>query len=189
MQIDFTYNNIKQGNRNPLLYKDSGADGIKTGHTEEAGFGLTASVKRGDRHIVVVATGLKSMKGRSEEAEQIVDFAFREFQNYQIAKQGEEFDQVKVAIGEKPLVPLVAGADLVITLPRTARKEMKVTIGYEAPLKAPVTAGARVGVLTVTAPDREPQSVPLVTGGSVARISGFGRISSAIDYMIWRGKS
>src|ERR1700722_5489625 len=71
-EMDFTYNNIKQGNRNPLLYKSSGADGIKTGHTDEAGFGLTASVKRGDRHIIIVATSLKSMKGRSQEAEAIV---------------------------------------------------------------------------------------------------------------------
>jgi D-alanyl-D-alanine carboxypeptidase (penicillin-binding protein 5/6) len=194
-ELDFTYGTdkagkpIKQGNRNPLLYHNIGADGIKTGHTEEAGFSLTASVKRGDRHIVMVATGLKSMKGRSQEAERIVDFAFREFQNIRIARKGEEFDQADVWVGEKSKVPLLAAQDLVMTLPRVSRKDMKVTVTYDAPLKAPVASGIAVGMLTVTAPDIAPKSIPLVTGGAVERLGAVGRIASAIDFLIWHGKS
>jgi D-alanyl-D-alanine carboxypeptidase (penicillin-binding protein 5/6) len=188
-EIDFTYHGIRQGNRNPLLYGSSGADGIKTGHTEELGYSLAASVKRGDRRIVMVATGLQSKKGRSEEAERIIEWAFREFQNYQIVKKGAEVDQADVWIGQAPTVPLVAADDLVVTLPREARKDMKVTASYDAPLKAPVTAGVSVGTLTVSAPDMQPQSVGLQTGGSVARLGPVARIGSALDYLIWHGKS
>jgi D-alanyl-D-alanine carboxypeptidase (penicillin-binding protein 5/6) len=186
---DFTFNGIKQGNRNPLLYKNSGADGIKTGHTDEAGFGLTVSVKRGDRHIVMVATGLKSMKGRSQEAEAIVDFAFREFQNYPIVKQGDELDQADVWLGEKTKVPLVATRDLVVTLPRSARKDMKVSVSYDGPLQAPVAAGTVVGTLTVTAPDMQPQTVPIATAGDVAALGPMGRMTKNLEGLIWGHKS
>jgi D-alanyl-D-alanine carboxypeptidase (penicillin-binding protein 5/6) len=188
-EIDFTYHGIKQGNRNPLLYKNSGADGIKTGHTDEAGFGLTVSVKRGDRHIIVVATGLKSMKGRSQEAEAIVDFAFREFQNYPIVKKGDELDQADVWLGEKPKVPLVATQDLIVSLPRSARKDMKVTVSYDGPLQAPVAAGTVVGTLTVTAPDMKPQTVPVATGGDVPVLGRMGRMTKNLEGLIWGRKS
>ena len=188
-EIDFTYHGIKQGNRNPLLYKNSGADGIKTGHTEEAGFGLTASVKRGDRHIIMVATGLQSMKGRSQEAESIVDFAFREFQNYPIVKKGDELDQADVWLGEKPKVPLVATQDLVVTLPRSARKDMKVTVNYDGPLQAPIAAGTVVGTLTVTAPDMPPQTVPIATAVDVQELGRMGRMTKNLEGLIWGHKS
>ncbi len=195
-EMDFTYGvdkksgkPIKQGNRNPLLYGSAGADGIKTGHTNDAGFSLTGSVKRGDRRIIVVATGLKSKKGRSEEAERIVDFAFREFDNYRIVKRGEELDQAPVFLGRQDKVPLVAGQDLTLAMARTARNEMKVTISYDAPLKAPVAAGVAVGTLTVTAPDMAPRTVPLLTGASVTELGPIGRIGAAVDYLIWHGKS
>jgi serine-type D-Ala-D-Ala carboxypeptidase (penicillin-binding protein 5/6) len=187
-EIDFTYNNIKQGNRNPLLYKNSGADGIKTGHTDEAGFGLTTSIKRDGRHIIMVATGLPSMKGRSQEAERIVDFAFREFQNFEIIKPGEEVDQADVWLGEKTKVPLVTAQGLIVTMARTARKDMKVSLSYDGPIKAPVQAGQQVGTLTVTAPDTPVQSVPIVAGAAVGQLGSFGRIEAALSYLIWGGK-
>jgi serine-type D-Ala-D-Ala carboxypeptidase (penicillin-binding protein 5/6) len=188
-EIDFTYNNIKQGNRNPLLYKNSGADGIKTGHTEEAGFGLTASIKRGDRRIIMVATGLTSLKGRSQEAERIVDYAFREFQNFQIVKSGEAVDEADVWLGQQAKVPLVAARDLVVSLPRAARKDMKVTVSYDGPIKAPISAGQEIGRLVVTAPDMEEQSVPIVAGSAVEKLGPIGRIGAALSYMIWGAKS
>ena len=184
-EIDFTYNNIKQGNRNPLLYKSSGADGIKTGHTDEAGFGLTASVKRGDRHIIMVATGLTSMKGRSQEAENIVDRAFSEFQNFKIVKPGEELDQADVWLGEKTKVPLVTADGLTVTMSRTARKEMKVSLSYDGPIKAPVQAGQQIGTLTVTAPDTPTQTVAVVAGDSVEKLGHMSRIGAALSYMVW----
>ena len=194
-EMDFTFGTdkagkpIKQGNRNPLLYGSTGADGIKTGHTEEAGFSLTGSVKRGERRIVMVATGLPSKKGRSQEAEAIVDFAFREFDDYRIVKKGEEVDQAPVWAGQKSTVPLVAAQDLVVTLPRAARKDMKVTVSYQAPLKAPIQPGTAIGTLTVTAPDRPPQQIPVLTAGAVEPLGPFGRIALALDHLIWHGRS
>jgi D-alanyl-D-alanine carboxypeptidase (penicillin-binding protein 5/6) len=184
-EIDFTYNNIKQGNRNPLLYKNSGADGIKTGHTEEAGFGLTASIKRGDRRIVMVATGLTSLKGRSQEAERIVDYAFREFQNFEIVKPGDTVDEAEVWLGDKTKVPLVTAQGLTVSMARAARKDMKVTVSYDGPIPAPVQAGQRIGNLTVTAPDMPTQSVPIVAGAAVDRLGTMGRIGAALSHLIW----
>jgi serine-type D-Ala-D-Ala carboxypeptidase (penicillin-binding protein 5/6) len=184
-EIDFTYNNIKQGNRNPLLYKSSGADGIKTGHTDEAGFGLTASVKRGDRRIVMVATGLTSMKGRSQEAESIVDYAFREFQNFQVVKPGETVDEADVWLGDKPKVPLVTAEGLTVSMSRAARKDMKVTVSYDGPVKAPIQAGQQLGTLTVTAADMPTQSVPIVAGEAVGPLGRMSRIGAALSYMVW----
>ena len=187
-ELDFTFNNIKQGNRNPLLYKGSGADGIKTGHTEEAGFGLTASVKRKDRHIIMVATGLTSMKGRSQEAERLVDYAFNSFENLQIAKPGDMIDDADVWLGDKPKVPLVTAQGLTVSLPTSARKDMKVTVSYDGPVKAPIQAGQEIGTLTVTAPDMPTQSVALLAGAPVARLGPMGRIGAALDYLIWGNK-
>jgi D-alanyl-D-alanine carboxypeptidase (penicillin-binding protein 5/6) len=186
-EMDFTYNNIKQGNRNPLLYKNSGADGIKTGHTEEAGFGLTASIKRGDRRIIMVATGLTSLKGRSQEAERIVDYAFREFQNFEIMKPGDAIDDAEVWLGAKTKVPLVTTQGLTVSMARTARKDMKVTLSYDGPVKAPIQAGQPIGTLTVTAPDIAPQSIPVVAGAAVEALGPFGRIGAALSHMIWGG--
>jgi len=161
------------------------ADGIKTGHTDEAGFGLTASVKRGGRHIIMVATGLTSMKGRSQEAERIVDYAFREFQNFQIIKPGEAVDEAEVWLGDKPKVPLVTAGGLVVSMARTARKDMKVTVSYDGPIKAPIQEGQQIGTLTVTAPDTPTQSVPVVAGAAVGELGRMGRISAALEHMIW----
>jgi D-alanyl-D-alanine carboxypeptidase (penicillin-binding protein 5/6) len=187
-EMDFTYNNIKQGNRNPLLYKNSGADGIKTGHTDEAGFGLTASIKRGDRRIIMVATGLPSMKGRSQEAERIVDYAFREFQNFEIAKPGDTVDQADVWLGDKPQVPLVVAGGLTVSMPASARKQMKVTISYDGPVKAPIRAGQEIGTLTVTAPEMPTQSAPLIAGSAVDELGHVARVGAALSYLVWGNK-
>ena len=85
--MDYEFNNIKQGNRNPLLYKNVGADGLKTGHTEEAGYSLTASVARDNRRIILVISGLPTMKARAQESERLIEWAFREFNDYQSVRR------------------------------------------------------------------------------------------------------
>ena len=113
---DFTYGKdekgvpIKQGNRNPLLYKNTGADGIKTGHTEEAGYGLTASAVREGRRVITVMNGWASMRIRAEESERLMDWAFREFGTYTVFKAGQPVDKAEVWLGQQQTVPLVAGA-------------------------------------------------------------------------------
>ncbi len=106
----FTYNGIKQGNRNPLLYKNIGADGLKTGHTKEAGYGLTASAKQGDRRLIMVVTGLPSMQARAEESERLMDYGFRTFENVALLKAGDTVETAQVWLGKQDTVPLQAAA-------------------------------------------------------------------------------
>ena len=96
------YNNINQGNRNPLLYKDVGADGLKTGHTEEAGYSLLGSVKRGERRIIVVLSGLPTMKARAQESERLTEWAFREYNNYKLFAAGAKVEDAEVWLGSRP---------------------------------------------------------------------------------------
>jgi D-alanyl-D-alanine carboxypeptidase (penicillin-binding protein 5/6) len=188
---DFTYGTdekgqpIKQGNRNPLLYKNTGADGIKTGHTEAAGYGLTASAVREGRRIVMVLNGMPSMKNRAEESERLLDWAYREFGTYHIAKAGQVFDKADVWLGEQESVQLVAAQDLFVTLPRRARSQLKVTTAFDAPTPAPVKKGAEIGKLVVTAPGIEPIEAPLVAESDVNKLGFTGRIAAALSYLVW----
>jgi len=182
---EFTWNGIRQSNRNPLLYLSAGADGLKTGHTEEAGYGLTASAVRNGRRVVMVLNGLPSQKARSEESARLMDWAFREFGNYALFKPGEVVEQGELWLGEKATVPLVIPDGLTVTLSRRARPDMKVTVSYDTVIPAPVKKGQEVARLTVSAPDTDPIEVPLVAGEDVARLGVFGRLTAALKYLIF----
>jgi D-alanyl-D-alanine carboxypeptidase (penicillin-binding protein 5/6) len=184
-QIDYEFNNIKQGNRNPLLYKNIGADGLKTGHTEEAGYSLTASVLRGDRRIVLVLGGLPTMKSRGQESERLIEWAFREFNDYRLFSAGDKVEDADVWLGAEARVPLTVAKDLVVTLPRKARKDMKVTVQYDRPIAAPIKAGDPVGKLVVSSADLPPVEAPLVAGASVGRMDALGRIATLAGYLVW----
>lgn len=185
---EFVYNGIRQGNRNPLLYGVSGADGLKTGHTEAAGYGLVGTVKRGDRRVIMVINGLKSMKERAEESERLVEWAFREFNNYALFKAGDPVTDAEVWLGQAATVPLVAGEKLEVTLPRKARRDMKVTAVYNGPIAAPIKKGETVGKLVIAAPGVETMELPLVAGADVARLGFMGRITTAIQHILWGPK-
>jgi D-alanyl-D-alanine carboxypeptidase (penicillin-binding protein 5/6) len=187
-QIDYEFNNIKQGNRNPLLYKGVGADGLKTGHTEEAGYSLTASVKRNDRRIVLVIGGLPTMKARTQESERMIEWAFREFNDYRLFGAGDKVEDVEVWLGADPKVALTVAEDFVLTLPRKSRKDMKVTVEYDRPIPAPISKGQTVGKLVVTAPDMPPAEAPLVAATSVDRMDALGRIATLAGYLVWGGR-
>jgi D-alanyl-D-alanine carboxypeptidase (penicillin-binding protein 5/6) len=182
---EFVWSEIRQGNRNPLLYKNIGADGLKTGHTEEAGYGLTASAVQDGRRLIVVLTGLESVKERSSEAAKLLTWGFRQFDNYALFKEGEEVDEAPVWLGELPSVPLVAKEDVVVTLGRDARRDMKVTLTYDGPIPSPVSAGDQIAQLTITAPGMDkPRVVPLLAGADVPRLGPFGRIMGSIKHLI-----
>ena len=188
---EFTYGKsldgkpITQGNRNPLLYKSVGADGLKTGHTEASGYGLTASASREDRRLVMVINGLNSVRERSSESERLINWGFQVFDNYQLFKAGETVEDAKVWLGDAVTVPLVIEDDLTITIPKTARRNMKVRVIYESPVPAPIQAGTTIGRVEVTAPDIEPIVRPLKTTQSVGKLDFFGRITSAINFIIF----
>jgi D-alanyl-D-alanine carboxypeptidase (penicillin-binding protein 5/6) len=182
---DFGFNNINQGNRNPLLYKDIGADGLKTGHTEEAGYSLLGSVRRDKRRIIIVLNGLPSMKSRAQESERLVEWAFREFNDYQLFTAGDKVDDAEVWLGAEPKVPLVIDQDVVVTLSRKARKDMKVSIAYDKPVPAPIAKGDKLGKAVVTAPDMAPLEVPVRAGADIERMGAVGRMAMVAARMIW----
>lgn len=182
---EFTYNSIKQGNRNPLLYKDLGVDGLKTGHTDEAGYGVTISAIRDGRRIVEVLAGMQSMKARSTESEKLLEWAYREFGDYRVAKAGETVDEAPVWLGEATKVPATTAADVFVTLPKSERRDLKVTAIYDAPATAPVAQGTPVGKLVVSAPDMADVEVPLIAAQPVGRLNALGRVAAAAGYLLW----
>ena len=182
---DFDFNNINQGNRNPLLYKNIGADGLKTGHTDEAGYSLTASVVRGDRRIIVVVAGLSTMKDRGAESERLIEWAFREYNNYKLFSAGDKIEDAEVWLGAEPKVGMTVGKDLTVTLPRRSRRDMKVSINYDKPVPAPINKGDPIGKIVVTAPDVDPVERPLFAAASVKPISTVGRMATMAGYLIW----
>jgi D-alanyl-D-alanine carboxypeptidase (penicillin-binding protein 5/6) len=182
---EFTFNGIKQGNRNPLLYKDLGADGMKTGHTDEAGYSLTGSAIRDGRRIIMVLGGLPSGKARAQESERLLEWAFREFNDYRLFKAGETVDQADVWLGEQAKVPVATQKDVVVTLPRANRRSMKVTAHYDGPAHAPIVKGQTVGKLIVSAEGTDPVEFPLVAAQPVERLGPFGRVAVAAAYLVW----
>jgi D-alanyl-D-alanine carboxypeptidase (penicillin-binding protein 5/6) len=185
---EFTYNGIKQGNRNPLLYKDLGADGLKTGHTEEAGYGLTASVIRNGQRIVMVLAGLPTMKSRITESERMVEWAYREFKHYPLFKAGEAIEEAQVWMGTAPKVPLTVAKDAAVMLSRASRRDMKVTLDYVGPVAAPVAKGQVVGKLVVTAPGAQTTEFPVVAAQDVPKLSGVARILTSAAELLFGGR-
>ena len=181
----FTWSDIKQGNRNPLLYRSIDADGLKTGHTEEAGFGLTASAIRDGRRLILVVNGLSSMKERAEESHRIMAWGFREFENVELFQAGATVEEGDVWQGETDTVPLVATTDVTVTLPRKARGDLVVKVKYEGPIATPIAQGQPLASLMVTAPGIPDVEVPLVAGQDVARLGPFGRLVSGLKYMVF----
>ena len=186
-EIEFTWSDIRQGNRNPLLYKNVGADGLKTGHTEEAGYGLTGSAERDGRRLVLVVNGLPSVKARTEESVRLINWGFREFDNHQLFKAGETVEDAAVWLGELESVPLVLANDLTITMTRKARREMVVTVNYLSPVPAPILKGQEVATLVVKAPDMKPVEVALLAGEDVALLGPLGRLVSGVKFLVLGG--
>ena len=181
----YTYNGIKQGNRNPLLYRFNGADGLKTGYTQASGHGLAASAKRGEQRLVLVVNGINGVDVRARESERLLTYGFRAFNTYVLFRAGEVVDEFEVWLGEADALPLVVESDVVLMMPRKSRKEMVVKVVADGPVAAPVERGTRVAKLVVSAPDVETREWPLVAGATVDSLSGFGRIGAAIDALIW----
>ncbi len=177
---EFTYNNIRQPNRNPLLYRNIGADGIKTGHTEGAGYGLMGSGARDGRRVVMVLNGLESEKVRAEESARLLDWALRSFENVKIFAAGETVEEAPVVMGKSATVPLVIQKDLNVTVPVSVKNDLKVEVAYKGPLQAPVKKGQQVGVLRVDSPRIGKIELPLIAGADVGRIGFFaGTIAKA----------
>jgi D-alanyl-D-alanine carboxypeptidase (penicillin-binding protein 5/6) len=181
---DFTYNNIKQGNRNPLLYRNMNVDGLKTGHTDDGGYGLTASALRDGRRLVLVLNGMQDMQARADESAKVLDWGYREFGLYTIAHADEKMADAKVWLGTKPDVSLLASADVELTLPRSARANLKASLNYQEPIEAPIAKGQQLGTLTITAPGMDAKDIPLVAGEDVKKLGFMARLKAKLHYLL-----
>lgn len=182
---EFTYNGIRQYNRNPLLGVFSGADGLKTGHTEESGYGLVGSAERDGERRIIVFNGMSSNNDRATEAERMMRSALSDYSLYRLFEAGDPVDhQAEVFMGEAPTVALRVSSDVTAVLHRRARRDLSVTVSYDGPLVAPVQEGDVVGTLTVEAPDYEARTYDLVAAESVAEKGLMGRIGAAIAHML-----
>ena len=173
-------------NRNPLLKMNIGADGLKTGHTAEAGYGLVGSAVQNGRRIVFVISGLESEKARAEEAQRIADWAFREFIQKTVAKKGQKITDAPVWMGSVKSVGLTVGEDMTLLLPSLAQGSLKAEVKYTGPIEAPFTAGTKLAELVINIPDHNPVTVPLVADQDVAAGGFVTRVGTAFHQVSTR---
>jgi serine-type D-Ala-D-Ala carboxypeptidase (penicillin-binding protein 5/6) len=171
---------ITQANRDPLLGRVAGADGLKTGHTEEAGYGFTGSAEQNGRRLVMVVSGLTSFNQRIQESVRFMEWGFRAWQSKPLFKAGAKVETADVQLGDEDQVGLVAPRNLAVTLPGGAASNIQVKVVYNGPLKAPIRKGQHVADLVVSTPDTPPQSMPLVAETDVGEAGFFGRVWAAL---------
>jgi len=166
-------------NRNPLLALGNGADGLKTGHTEEAGYGLAGSAAQGDRRIVFIITGLESNTARAEEAERIVNWAFRQFVQKTIVRKGQEITRADVWLGLKPQVGLVAAQDINVLVPALHQERLSGNALFTGPIEAPIIAGQELGELLITLDGLPDARVALLADADVGPAGFLARLRLA----------
>lgn len=166
---------ITQANRDPLLGRVAGADGLKTGHTDEAGYGFTGSAEQGGRRLVMVVAGLGSFNQRIEESVRFIDWGFKAWTTKPLLAKGQKIETAEVQLGDASSVGLVAPRNLAVTMPAGALTGMKVKIVYDGPIKAPIAAGQHIADLVVETPSTPPQVMPLVAENAVGEAGFFRR--------------
>jgi D-alanyl-D-alanine carboxypeptidase (penicillin-binding protein 5/6) len=181
---DFTWNNIRQTNRNPLLYANIGADGLKTGHTQDSGYGLVASAEQNGRRLILVINGLNSKRERAREARKLMTFGFRNFQRDLLVEAGQKVTKLPVWHGDEATVKVTTKQRFDIVTPRSGRRKMVATVTYENPVLAPIKTGDRLGKLRVTLPGLVPQEVDLVAAEDIGKGNVIGRAIDSLIYLM-----
>ncbi len=183
----FTWNGISQSNRNPLIYAFRGADGLKTGHTEDSGYGLVGTAKQGDRRVIMVVNGLASDRVRAQETKRLMAIAFSSFSREDLYQAGDVVGQIDVFHGKSPRVRAVVDRPVSAFIHRAARRSLQIRLRYEAPLKAPVRAGAEIGTMTVEADGLEPITAPIFAETDVPELGLFGKALLGLEHLIFSG--
>ena len=166
---------ITQANRDPLLGRVAGADGLKTGHTEEAGYGFTGSAEQNGRRLVMVVAGLGSFNQRIEESVKFIDWGFKAWSTKPLFAKGAKVETAEVQLGDAGSVGLIAPRNLAVTMPAGAMTGMTVKVRYDGPVKAPIAAGQHIADLIVETPSTPPQVMPLVAETAVGEAGFFRR--------------
>ena len=183
----YVYNGIKQYNRNTLIGKNPEVDGLKTGHTEDGGYGMVVSgvqqtMGGGERRVVVVVNGLANEKEREAEADRVYTHAQRDFRHVLFYKKGEQVETANVWLGEETTVPLVANENILMTLSRVNSDLLQVSVEHEGPVTAPIIAGQQIGNLHIAKPEEVDIRIPLYAGKDVGKMSLYNRIITAFKY-------
>jgi D-alanyl-D-alanine carboxypeptidase (penicillin-binding protein 5/6) len=166
---------ITQANRDPLLGRVAGADGLKTGHTDEAGYGFTGSAEQNGRRLVMVVAGLGSFNQRIDESVKFIEWGFKAWQTKPLLTKGQKVETAEVQLGDAATVGLVAPRNLAVTMPAGALTGVKVKVVYQGPIKAPIAAGQHIADLVVETPSTPPQVMPLVAETAVGEAGFFRR--------------
>jgi D-alanyl-D-alanine carboxypeptidase (penicillin-binding protein 5/6) len=183
---EFTWNGITQRNRNPLLRDYPGADGMKTGYTREAGYGLVGSAERDGRRLIMVIAGLNSIDERRQEAQNLLDWGFRQFRSVDIYDKGDRVGQARVWGGTQRSVPLLAAQGVRVALTAQEQEIAEVKLAYTGPLMAPVAAGREVGTVRFIVDGITVAEVPVVAAGAVeAEPSMWSRALDSVFIMIF----
>jgi D-alanyl-D-alanine carboxypeptidase (penicillin-binding protein 5/6) len=177
----FTYNNIKQYNRNKLLWRDSSVDGLKTGHTESAGYCLVASAKRSDMRLISVVLGTTSEKSRAEVSQSLLNYGFRFYKTHKLYAAGEILNHSRVWKGATDEIALGLSNDLHITIPRGSYKQLNALMDVDANIEAPLNKGEQLGVVRITLNEEKLSAVPLV---ALQRVEEGNLFQIAKDYIM-----
>jgi serine-type D-Ala-D-Ala carboxypeptidase (penicillin-binding protein 5/6) len=184
---EFTWNGIKQANRNLLLGTYPGADGLKTGHTAESGYGLVSSAVQDGRRLILVVNGLGGETERAAESKRLLDLGFREFRTYALLKPGDVVGEAEVWAGDVRTVPLAVRQPVKILMRRASREGLKVTLSYNEPVMSPVERGKELGKLTISAPGLPDTVVPVFAGAAVDSGGLFTQIRVGVKELLSSG--
>jgi len=176
---------ITQGNRNPLLYKNIGADGIKTGFLTVEKYSLAASMKVGKRRMTAVASGFDTKNSRSRESIKLLNWGLRKFDTIKIAKKDEIITSLKVWLGKKSIVEVIPSEDIYMTIPKRKKKIIKAVFEYEGPIAAPIKKGDILGLLNVYVSDELKKQINILAAEDVERSNIFSRILKSLNYLVW----
>ena len=182
---EFTYNNIKQLNRNPLLFRPIGSDGLKTGHTSLGGYGLVATVKKKDRRLILVLNGLKSSAQRSKESERLMKIGFNQFKSIKIAPKTKELGQIPIWSGKKKEVSFYTKDDISITVPNRDRKKINFKVRYQSPLIAPVAEDQYIADFLIKKNDQTIKSYKLYATNNVSESNFFSKMILNFKFLLF----
>jgi len=176
---------IKQGNRNPLLYKNIGVDGIKTGFLTVEKYSLASSIKNGKRRITAVGSGFKTKNSRSRESAKLLNWGLRTFDTIQVAKKNEIISSLSVWLGKKNKVDVVVAENVYLTVPKRKKKTIKAVIEYNGPIKTPISKGDKLGILNVYVSGDLIKEIDILSNEEIKRANIFSRLFKSLNYLVW----
>ena len=176
---------IKQNNRNGLLYRNIGADGIKTGYLDAEKYSLASTIKRGERRLISVGSGFKTKNFRTKESIKLLGWGFRHTETFEISKKGETFFDIRTWLGEKDTVKGVTKEDFYITINKKDLRNFKVFLEYNGPIKAPIEKDQQIASLKVSTKDEVMLDIPIYSSEKVKKINFFKSLFTSLNYMIW----